>query len=160
MTVSASWSNVYSPPKHRREVAQRTMAFEFQKPPDWTFTAGYFVDITLPNPPETDSEGNTRGFSVASAPCEATIMVTTRMRVTAFKRVLKSIRLDSEAKIEGPFGELTLHDDVSRPAVLLTRGVGVTTFPSIVFQAAHLKASSPHFVVLLQSPTRGCTLFG
>lgn len=68
------------------------MAFEFEKPSDWTFTAGQFIDITLPNPSETDSEGNKRGFSVASAPYEDTIMITTRMRDTAFKRVLKSSR--------------------------------------------------------------------
>lgn len=128
------------------------MAFEFQKPPDWTFIAGQFIDITLPNPPETDGEGNKRGFSVASAPYEDTIMITTRMRDTAFKRVLKSEPLESEAKIEGPFGDLTLHENAARPAVLLTGGIGVTTFRSIVFQAAHLKL--PHRIVLFYSNRR------
>jgi len=125
------------------------MAFEFQKPLDWTFIAGQFIDITLPNPPETDGEGNKRGFSVASAPYEETIMITTRMRDTAFKRVLKSEALETTAKIEGPFGDLTLHEDAARPAVLLTGGIGVTTCRSIVFQAAHLKL--PHRIVLFYS---------
>ncbi len=128
------------------------MAFEFEKPPDWTFVAGQFIDITLPNPPETDSEGNKRGLSVASAPYEANIMITTRMRDSAFKRVLKSEPFESGAKIEGPFGDLTLHEDASRPAVLLTGGIGVTTFRSIVFQAAHLKL--PHRIVLFYSNRR------
>lgn len=125
---------------------------KFQKPPDWTFTAGQFVDITHPNPPETDSEGNKRGFSVASAPYEQTIMIATRLRDTAFKRVFKSKPLDSGAKIEGPFGDLTLHEDASRPAVLLTGGIGVTTFRSIVFQAAHLNL--PHRITLFCSNRR------
>jgi len=43
--------------------------------------------------PRIDSEGNTRGFSIASAPYEDFIMVATRLRNTAFKRVLKSIPL-------------------------------------------------------------------
>ncbi len=128
------------------------MAFEFQKPPEWTFIAGQFIDITLPNPSETDGEGNKRGFSVASAPYEETIMITTRMRDTAFKRVLKTEALESEAKIEGPFGDLTLHENAARPAVLFTGGIGITTFRSIVFQATHLKV--PHRIVLFYSNRR------
>ncbi len=128
------------------------MAFEFEKPSDWTFTAGQFIDITLANPAETDSEGNTRGFSVASAPYEQTIMIATRMRDTAFKRVLKSEALESGAKIEGPFGDLTLHEDAARPAVFLTGGIGVTTFRSIAFQAAHDKLA--HRIVMFYSNRR------
>ena len=128
------------------------MAFEFQKPPNWTFIAGQFIDITLPNQSETDGEGNKRGFSVASAPYEEAIMITTRMRDTAFKRVLKSEALETEAKIEGPFGDLTLHENAARPAVLLTGGIGVTTFRSIIFQATHLKLR--HRIVLFYSNRR------
>lgn len=128
------------------------MAFEFQKAPDWTFIAGQYIRVTLSNPPETDGEGNKRWFSVASAPYEETIMITTRMRDTAFKRVLKSEPLESEVTIDGPFGDLTLHENPDRPAVLLTGGIGVTTFRSIVFQAAHLKL--PHRIVLFYSNRR------
>ena len=42
------------------------------------------MDVTLLNPPETDGEGNARGFSIASAPDEDFIMVATRLRDTAF----------------------------------------------------------------------------
>jgi ferredoxin-NADP reductase len=150
--TATTWPTFLSPLKARRQVADGTMAFEFQKPPDWTFIAGQFVDITLPNPPETDGEGNKRGFSIASAPYEETIMITTRMRDTAFKRVLKSEPLESGAIIEGPFGDLTLHKNAARPAVLLTGGIGVTTFRSIAFQAAHLKL--PHRIVLFYSNRR------
>jgi len=58
----------------RREVAEQTTALLFEKPPDWTFRPGQFVDLTVLNPPETDAEGNTRGFSVASAPEEGHLM--------------------------------------------------------------------------------------
>ncbi len=128
------------------------MAFEFAKPSDWTFVAGQFIDITLLDPLQTDKEGNTRGFSVASAPYEENIMIATRTRDTAFKRVLKSELLGTEAKIEGPFGGLTLHEDATRPAVFLTGGIGVTTFRSIVFQAAHEKLA--HRIVLFYSNRR------
>ncbi len=128
------------------------MAFEFEKPSGWSFIAGQFIDITIANPPETDSEGNTRGFTVSSAPYEDMIMVTTRMRDTAFKRVIKTLPLETEVKIEGPFGEMKLHADASRPAVLLTGGVGITTFRSIVLEAAHEKLA--HRILLFYSNRR------
>jgi flavin-dependent oxidoreductase len=53
----------------REEVAEGTMAFHFEKPSGFTFKAGQSADVTLTNPPETDTEGNTR----------------TRMRDTAFQ---------------------------------------------------------------------------
>jgi ferredoxin-NADP reductase len=55
---------------NRVEVAEDTMAFHFEKPPGFDFKPGQSVDLTLLNPPETDSEGNVRTFSIASAPFE------------------------------------------------------------------------------------------
>ena len=77
--------------KDRKEVAESTMAFRFERPSGWTFKAGQYLDMTLLDPSETDSEGNVRSFSVASAPHEETLMVVTRMRDTAFKRVLRTM---------------------------------------------------------------------
>jgi ferredoxin-NADP reductase len=137
---------------NRREVAEGTMAFQFERPSDWTFKAGQFVDITLINPPETDAEGNVRGFSIASAPQEPNLMITTRMRNTAFKRVLKAIPLQTQVKIEGPFGNLALHNNAARPAVLLAGGIGITPFRSIVVAAA--KEKLPHRIFLFYSNRR------
>jgi ferredoxin-NADP reductase len=129
----------------RHDVADGTMAFEFDKPAGWTFDAGQFIDITLLEPGETDAEGNTRGFSIASAPFEETLMIATRMRNTAFKRVLKTLPLGSEVKIEGPFGDLRLHNNAARPAVIVSGGIGITPFRSILLQAANEKR--PHRIV-------------
>ncbi len=136
----------------RRDVAEQTMAFLFAKPPDWSFKAGQFADLTVLNPPETDAEGNTRGFSVASAPEEDPLMFATRMRDTACKRVLRSMPIGTEVKIEGPFGNLTLHNNTKRPAVLLAGGIGITPFRSMVVHAA--KAKLQHKIVLFYSNRR------
>jgi ferredoxin-NADP reductase len=125
--------------KARQEIAERTMAFHFEKPVNFKFTSGQFVDITLLDPPETDAEGNARSFSIASAPDEDFIMVATRIRDTAFKRVLTTIDLGAEVRIEGPFGDLRLHNDKSRAAVVLTGGIGITPFRSILLHAAKEK---------------------
>src|ERR1041385_8585325 len=89
----------------RQEVAERTLAFHFEKAPNWTFKAGQALDLTLLDPPETDAEGNTRAFSIASSPHEETLMVATRIRDTAFKRALSALPLGSVVKIEGPSGD-------------------------------------------------------
>ena len=46
----------------RVEVAEGTMAFHFEKPSQFDFKPGQSADVTLFNPPETDSEGHTRTF--------------------------------------------------------------------------------------------------
>lgn len=152
MSSVANWPTFLSKLSNRHEVAENTMAFQFEKPGGWTFKPGQFVDITLMNPPETDAEGNTRGFSISAAPHEPFIMVTTRLRDTAFKRVLKSTPLQTEVKIEGPFGNLILHNNAERPAVLLAGGIGITPFRSIVMNAA--KEKLPHRIFLFYSNRR------
>src|SRR5258708_37546185 len=82
----------------RQQVAERTFAFHFEKPPNWTFKAGQALDLTLLDPPETDAEGNTRAFSIASGPHEETLMVATRVRDTAFKRALSEKKKKKKKK--------------------------------------------------------------
>jgi ferredoxin-NADP reductase len=132
--------------KSRNEVASGTMAFHFEKPKGFTFEPGQYGDFTLTNPPQTDAEGNTRSFSLACAPFEDNLIVTTRMRDTAFKRSLKLIDLGTELDLEAPWGELTLDKDSSIPAVFLTGGIGITPVRSIVLQATHDKLAHPLFV--------------
>jgi len=122
--------------KTRREVAERTLAFYFEKPNGFLFQAGQFVDLTLLDPPETDSEGNVRTFTIASAPSEDDLMVATRLRDSAFKRVLRDLPLEASVKIEGPSGNLTLPENSSRPLFFLAGGIGITPFRSMVIEAA------------------------
>ena len=136
----------------RVEVAEGTMAFHFEKPPHFDFKPGQSADLTLSNPPETDAEGNTRTFSIASSPFENLFMFATRMRDTAFKRSLKKIALGTEVKIDSPMGSFTLHKNSSKPAVFLAGGIGITPFISIVRQTDHDRL--PHKLHLFCSNRR------
>lgn len=120
----------------REELAVGTMAFHFEKPVGFLFTAGQFADFTLIAPPETDAEGNTRGFSLASAPCEKDLIIATRTRDTAFKRVLKTMPCGTRLKMDAPYGSFTLHTNAAIPAVFLTGGIGITPVRSILLEAA------------------------
>lgn len=135
--------------QRKQDVAVGTMAFHFQKPAGFEFRAGQAIDLTLIDPPETDAEGDTRAFSIASAPSDNEIVVATRMRDTAFKRVLKSAAPGLTVKIEGPTGSLTLHKNATKPAVFLAGGIGITPFRSIAREAAAQKL--PHEIYLFYS---------
>lgn len=136
--------SIFTVPLRRGElVAERTMAFHFDKPGGFRFKAGQTLDLTLLNPPETDAEGNVRTFSIASAPHDDDLVVATRMRGTAFKRVLASIAMGTVLQAEGPGGSFTLHQDVRKPAVFLTGGIGITPFRSMIRDAVARKLAQP-----------------
>ncbi len=133
----------------KKEVATGTMAFFFKKPENFSYKAGQFLDWTLPDPPQTDAEGNTRAFSIADGPQENDLMIATRMRDTAFKRVLKDMPIGSTIEISEPMGSFTLHNNSSKAGVFLIGGIGITPVRSILFDAA--KRQSPHKLYLFYS---------
>jgi ferredoxin-NADP reductase len=136
----------------REEVAEGTIAFHFEKPSGFAFKAGQSADVTLIDPQDTDVEGNTRTFSIASPPFENELVFTTRMRDTAFKRSLKKLPLTTEVKIGSAAGSFTLHRNPAKSAVFLAGGIGITPFLSIVRQANHDRL--PHKLYLFYSNRR------
>lgn len=133
-------------------VAEGTMRFEFEKPAEFSYKAGQSIDLMISNPPETDAEGNMRAFSLSSSPADSFFAITTRLRDTAFKRVLKNLPEGAPLTFEGPFGDLTLHENVARPAVMLAGGIGITPFYAIAADAAERKL--PHSITLFYSNRR------
>lgn len=138
--------------QRRESVAERTMAFHLVRPKEFDFKAGQTVDVTLLNPPETDAEGNTRTFSIVSAPADPELIFATRMRDSAFKRSIAQIPLGTAISVNGPMGSFTLHKNTAKPAVLLAGGIGVTPFHGIVRQAAATQLA--HDIYLFYSNRR------
>lgn len=133
----------------KREIANGTVEFLLEKPDGFEFRAGQFCDITLIDPPETDNEGNTRGFSLVTAPYEDYLAVATRLRDTAFKRVFRELPDGSEVAFDAPYGDFTLQKNVSKPAVFIIGGIGVTPVRSMIAQATHDKTE--HKITLIHS---------
>jgi ferredoxin-NADP reductase len=136
----------------REPIARDTVAFTFARPAGFTFKPGQAIDVTLIDPPQTDAKGSRRALSIVSAPCEDRLVVATRMRDSAFKRVLGSMPIGGRVQVEGPFGSLTLHGNRSRPAVLIAGGIGITPFMSMLRQAAH--DDLPQVIKLIYSNRR------
>src|SRR5919112_6378302 len=79
-----------------------------------------------------DPKGPVRHFSLASSPTEEEIIVSTRIRDTPYKKRLSSLEIGSTVIVSKPLGKFVLHDDYSKPAVLLSGGIGVTPFRSMI----------------------------
>ena len=137
----------------RREVvAEGTMAFHFERPAGFTHEAGQNAIFTLIDPPETDAQGTSRPFTLASAPHEPDLMIATRMRDSAFKRVLKNAQPGLRIELDGPSGVMVLHEEPERPAVFLAGGIGITPFLSMARHAAAKRL--PHRIFLFYSNRR------
>jgi ferredoxin-NADP reductase len=59
----------------------------------------------------------------------------TRMRDTAFKRILKQAHVGLEIEVKNPRGSMVLPQDPTRPLVFLAGGIGITPLISMVRQA-------------------------
>ena len=136
----------------REDVAQGTMAFRLMKPAGFSFKLGQAIDVNLIDPPGPDAASAHHTLSLVSAPFEDQLMVATRMRASAFKQARKALPVGSPAKLEGPFGSLTLHNDRARPTVFIADGIGITPFMSMLRQAT--KDQLQHRLVLLYSNCR------
>jgi ferredoxin-NADP reductase len=120
----------------RQEAAARqTGTFYFEKPTGFSFTAGQFVDITLPVTGVPDLD-RIHSFTISSAPYEDHLAITTRLRDSPFKRALRALGPGDAIDVEGPYGAFVISPDIPRPIAFLAGGVGVTPASSIVKQAA------------------------
>ena len=132
--------------RRREPVAERTLAFYFDKPAGFSHQAGQNALFSLPSGTES------RTFTIASAPHEHELMIATRMRDSPFKRSLAELPLGSKLKLEGPAGLMVLHDDASRPAVFLAGGIGITPFLAMARDAEARRLG--HRITLIYSNRR------
>jgi ferredoxin-NADP reductase len=130
----------------RTEVAENTLAFEFQRPRSFLFRPGQFIDLSLQGLPAKGLTGLTHTFSIASSCFASDILLATRMRDSLFKRTLSALPLGTEVSLRGPMGSFVLHRDASRPAVFLAGGIGIAPFLSMLSSAAIDKTHPPIFL--------------
>ena len=80
----------------RTEIAKDTLAFQLQRPRNFLFRPGQFIDLALRRVPGDGLLGFTHTLSIASSCFASDILVATRMRDSAFKRALAVLPLGTE----------------------------------------------------------------
>jgi glycine betaine catabolism B len=111
-------------------------SFQFEPERPLTFEAGQYLRYTLDHP-EPDNRGANRFFTVASAPSEGFVMLTTRLSTpgSSFKRALSRLEVGANIEASGPYGRFT-YTDRETPAVFVAGGIGITPFRSILMDLA------------------------
>lgn len=98
------------------------------------FTAGQFLDVTLPHD-NTDDRGDTRWFTICSSPDDELFCITTRHDYdhgSSFKNALLQMEHGYPLQISEPLGDFVLPKDPARPVIFVAAGIGITPFVSIL----------------------------
>ncbi len=123
----------------KRQLSPSSWEFEFQPAAPVKFSAGQFMELTLPHR-KPDSRGWRRVFSIAAAPRDgAPVKFGIRLpeKSSSFKKAL--LALEPGAKVSGTSvgGDFLLPDDDSK-LLLVAGGIGITPY---IGQLEHLRAS-------------------
>lgn len=105
--------------------------FVFEKEKDMTWKAGQHGLFTIIHKKIKD---NTRPFTVASAPIENVVKLTTQITKSPsdFKKTLLELKKGMKIRIAGPVGNFYLKDN--RPTLLIAGGISITPYRSMLKQ--------------------------
>lgn len=118
-------------------VAEKTLAVKLEKPAEFSFVAGQYSVLAVPNLVEHDSRGANRCMSIASAPYEDHLLFAMRISESGYKKTIAALSPGDEMSVGAPIGHFTLPSDDRRPIVFLVGGIGITPARSILRQANH-----------------------
>lgn len=121
----------------KRQIANGTMEFLFEKPAGFKFRAGQFLDVMLPERPGAPKSDYIHGFSIVAAPYEDYLAVATRLRGSPFKESLRALPEGGTVRLDASYGEFVLPKETARPVVFLIGGIGVTPVRSMIAQSGH-----------------------
>src|ERR1043165_1018524 len=110
--------------------------FKPQEPLVWK--AGQFLHYVL-NHSSTDDRGSDRWFTIASAPYERHVMITTRFASkhgSTFKKTLKALKPGDTIEISDLDGDFIV-SDARKEYLFIAGGIGITPFRAILKQAEH-----------------------
>lgn len=124
-----------------------TYLFKPQEPIEWQ--AGQYINYTLDGIAPSQAE---RLFTIASAPYEKHLQVTTIAGPSEFKQKLRELKVGDEVEIDQLGGDFVYQDN-GRDKLYLAGGIGITPFRSIVLDRAHQKL--PNNALLLYAGRPG-----
>ena len=118
----------------KEKINHNVTTFWFRPPHKVSYTAGQFIEITLPHA-NPDERGIKHWFTLSSSPTDEHISITTKFfdeQASTFKKTLFRLNQGNEVQISDPMGDFVLPKDKSIPLVFVAGGIGITPFHSIV----------------------------
>lgn len=131
--------------------ANATHEFVFASDRPLAFVPGQYLEWTLPEGKSTDSRGNRRYFTIASAPDEEHLRLSVRVTepLSSFKRDLLALPLGATVSVAQLAGDFVLPKDPERKVAFIAGGIGITPFRSMV--GSFLDSKDKRDAVLLYS---------
>jgi ferredoxin-NADP reductase len=108
-------------------------SFIFEPSEAVTWKAGQFFHYVLHHEP-TDNRGSDRWFTIAAAPSEKMVMITTRFtddKGSSFKKNLAGFKIGDAIEISDLKGDFIV-EDLAKEYVFVAGGIGITPFRSIL----------------------------
>lgn len=141
--------------KAREQVAHDTYDFVFEPDRKLKFEPGQYLEWTLPHR-GSDTRGNRRYFTIASAPTESDLRVGVKFyrEPSSFKKALGQMRLGDVIVASQLAGDFTLPRDPRTKLVFVAGGIGITPFRSML-QYLLDRNEQRDIVVLYSNQTAG-----
>ncbi len=98
-----------------------------------TWQAGQYINLTMPDVPPVDAD---RLFTIASAPYEKDLLITTYIGTSMYKRRMATLEPGDVIEADQLGGDFIWADD-GRKKLYIAGGIGVTTFRSIILDQIH-----------------------
>lgn len=136
--------------KEVKQIAQSSYELVFDKPKNFNYHAGQFMEWTLPHP-NPDSRGNRRYFTLASAPEEDNLAIAIKYNTppSSFKKNLIEMKPGQTIIAAELAGHFTLPKNKEEKLVFIAGGIGIVPFRSMI---AHItKTKEKRDIVLFYS---------
>jgi len=118
---------------NKTEIAKNTFEITLDfKNTEFSFSAGQYIWLVIPELKYKDEKGNRRAFSIASSPNDKSLIkIIFRGSGSGYKKTLLELPQNSEVLVYGPHGFFALPGG-DEPVVFVAGGVGVAPFVSMI----------------------------
>lgn len=136
--------NIYSSKIIKIEtVAQNTLKVSFERPSNFYFQAGQYIQLAIEKLHYSDPKGQSRVFSICSPPLEEkTISIVFRETGSGFKKTLAELSPGSAVFIEGPLGFFALPELKEGHHIFIAGGIGIAPFMSMISHSIGINSTS------------------
>jgi len=133
---------------HLKAEVPGVVSFVFQLSEPVAWKAGQFFHYVLHHRP-TDDRGSDRWFTIAAAPEEKVVMITTRFaadKESTFKQNLAALKPGDTIEVADLDGDFTV-EDLKKNYVFIAGGIGITPFRAIL-KEIDLHGDKPSILLL------------